>query len=320
MRKPTRSSKKVSLNNPENSGVTLEPTLLDVSSVALAENVAFIVLKWNGRAVVMLMVEPMPPLATSARPVLYTWIPEMPSAERFSKSKERVAVAAPTAPLPATPSTARFPGMERPFKVTRLNSGPKPRTVTRVPSLSKRSMVTPGMRWMASARLVSGNLPMSSEVMASTIPLVSRLMVSLVTSDWRRPVTTISPRLSPGAGAAVVSVATAGSAIAPEQYIAISTARGFIGRGDDGRCAIFEAHGRLDFFTVLSPPVFRDHIYSVCRHRWSISLQAVSETGCRPILPLAISKCKGSDALKSRANRRHGTLPLTSAALCTQHS
>ena len=45
MRKPTRSSKKVSLNNPENSGVILAPTLLEVSSVALAVNVAFIVLK-----------------------------------------------------------------------------------------------------------------------------------------------------------------------------------------------------------------------------------------------------------------------------------
>ena len=62
--------------------------------MALAENVARIALKSNGRAVVMLMVEPMPPLAMSARPVLYTLIPAMPSAERFSKSNERVAFAA----------------------------------------------------------------------------------------------------------------------------------------------------------------------------------------------------------------------------------
>src|ERR1700691_2785334 len=116
---------------------------------------------------------------------------------------------------------------------------------------------------MASARFVSGNLPMSSAVMASTIPLVSRLMVSLVTSDWRRPVTTISPRLS--VGAVVALVAGVGSAIAPEQYIAISTARGFIGMDDDGCSAIFEAHERLGFFNVLSPPVSRDPFYSECR-------------------------------------------------------
>jgi hypothetical protein len=61
-----------------------------------------------------------------------------------------------------------------------------------------------------------------------------------------------------------------GSAIAPEQYIAISTARGFIGMDDDGCSAMFEAHERLDFFNVLSPPVSRDPVYSVCRHRWSL--------------------------------------------------
>ena len=122
----------------------------------------------------MLIVEPMPPLGTSARPVLYTSIPETPSAERFSKSKDRDAFGV-FGPILA--------GMERPFKVTRLNSGPKPRTVTREPSLFIRSMVTPGMRWMDSARFVSGNLPMSSAVMASTIPFESRLIVSLVTRD-----------------------------------------------------------------------------------------------------------------------------------------
>src|SRR5277367_2864551 len=114
-------------------------------------------------------------------------------------------------------------------------------------------MVTPGMRWMASARFVSGNLPMSSAVMASTIPLALRLMVSLVTSDWRRPVTTISPRLS--AGVAVASVVTAESAIAPEQYIAMSTAKGFIGRGDDCCGVSFDPHEWLDFFKVLPLPL-----------------------------------------------------------------
>src|SRR5882724_7188626 len=240
----------------------------------------------------MLIVEPIPPLGTSARPVLYTVMPEIPSAEIFSKSKDRVA--------DADMFGVMLPGIERPFSVTRLKSGPKPRTVTREPSLFTRSMVTPGMRWMDSARFVSGNLPMSSAVMASTIPLEFRLMVSLVTSDWRRPVTTISPRFS--AGAAVVSVAAVGSAIAPEQYIAISTARGFIGKGDDGCFAIFVAHERLDFFNVFSPPASRDHVLFCVPTSTVDSLQAVSETGSRPILPPPISKCKRAEALKSWAN------------------
>src|ERR1700676_1057135 len=212
----------------------------------------------------------MPPLAMSARPVLYTSMPEMPSADRFSKSKDRDAFPV-FGPMLA--------GMERPFKVTMLNSGPKPRTVTREPSPFTRSMVTPGMRWMDSARLVSGNLPMSSAVMASTIPLELRLMVSLVTSDWRRPVTTISPRLSVGATA--VSVATVGSAIAPEQYIAIRTARGFIATGADGCWAFFEAHERLDFFKALPlPSLTGPCLFSVSTSSVD-SAQAVSETGCR---------------------------------------
>jgi len=40
--------------------------------------------------------------------------------------------------------------------------------------------------------------------------------------------------------------------------------------GDDGCWAIFEAYERLDFFKVLSPPVSRDRVYSVCRRRLSI--------------------------------------------------
>jgi len=101
---------------------------------------------------------------------------------------------------------------------------------------------------MDSARFVSGNLPISSAVMASTIPNESRLMASLVTSDWRNPVTTISARGSVGATLAV------SAAIAPEQYIAINTARGFIGTGANGCGAFVEARERLDLFKVLSPP------------------------------------------------------------------
>jgi hypothetical protein len=68
--------------------------------------------------------------------------------------------------------------------------------------------------------------------------------------------------------------------MAPEQYIAISTARGFIGMGGSGCSVFFEAHERLDFFKVLPPPVSRDHVYSAADVERR-SVRAVSETGCR---------------------------------------
>jgi hypothetical protein len=53
------------------------------------------------------------------------------------------------------------------------------------------------------------------------------------------------------------------SAIAPEQYIAINTARGFIGSGANGRWVIFEAHERLDFFKVFPLP-FPGTMFILC--------------------------------------------------------
>jgi len=44
------------------------------------------------------------------------------------------------------------------------------------------------------------------------------------------------------------------AAAAPEQYIAINTAKGFIGNLGSGCWAFVEARERLDFFKVLSPP------------------------------------------------------------------
>ena len=66
-------------------------------------------------------------------------------------------------------------GIWRPLSSTRLNSGPTPRTVTFEPSPPTRSIDTPLMRCSDSARLVSGNLPMSSATMPSTTPCDSRL-------------------------------------------------------------------------------------------------------------------------------------------------
>ena len=67
-------------------------------------------------------------------------------------------------------------GITRPFSVTILNCGPNPRTVTRLPSPFERSIETPVIRCKDSARLVSGNLPISSAEIASTTPEASRFM------------------------------------------------------------------------------------------------------------------------------------------------
>jgi hypothetical protein len=64
-----------------------------------------------------------------------------------------------------------------------------------------------------------------------------------------------------------VSVATAGPAIAPEQYpeqyIAIRTASGFIGMDGNGCCAFLEAYERLDFFKALPLP-FAGIMFILC--------------------------------------------------------
>jgi hypothetical protein len=59
------------------------------------------------------------------------------------------------------------------------------------------------------------------------------------------------------------------AAAAPEQYIAIKTAKGFIGNMGSGCWAFVEARERLDFFKVLSPPVSGTTII-LCRRQASI--------------------------------------------------
>ena len=71
-----------------------------------------------------------------------------------------------------------------------LNCGPKPRAVTCAPSPSRRSIEMPGTRCNDSARLVSGNLPMSSALIASTTPAALRLVFIEFASALRMPVTT----------------------------------------------------------------------------------------------------------------------------------
>ncbi len=90
------------------------------------------------------------------------------SEARLAKSKARE-LETPAPPVPNKP-----PGICLPFNNTRLKSGPTPRTVTLEPSPSERSMDTPLIRCRDSARLVSGNLPMSSATIPSITPCESR--------------------------------------------------------------------------------------------------------------------------------------------------
>ena len=66
-----------------------------------------------------------------------------------------------------------------------------------VAAFLKRYPLAPGMRWSDSARLVSGNLPISSAEMASTTPWAFFLM----SNDWRKearmPVTVSAPEVWP---------------------------------------------------------------------------------------------------------------------------
>jgi hypothetical protein len=98
-----------------------------------------------------------------------------------------------TAPLP----NASAAGICRPLSVTMLNCGPKPRAVTVAPSPLRRSIDTPVIRCSASERFVSGNLPMSSALMASTTPIASRLVSIEALRLPRNPVTTTSSSTSP---------------------------------------------------------------------------------------------------------------------------
>ena len=170
---PTRSSLKVVENSAETSGVKPSPSSVEVSCRPLPAIVNCVPGDSSGRVERMFSVAPMPPVGTSACPVLYTSTALMPSAARLPKSKER--------PRPL------LVGICRPFSSTRLKSGPKPRTVTRAPSPRSRSMETPVMRCRDSARLLSGKSPMSSAVMASTTPSRVRFKSIEFLRLWRIP-------------------------------------------------------------------------------------------------------------------------------------
>ena len=90
--------------------------------------------------------------------------------------------------LPLTCDTPSIPLMR-----TRVNCAPRPRTEMLRPSPpSPRDSATPGIRCIDSARLESGNLPMSSATMLSTAAVSLRLALSALFSEALKPVTTIS--------------------------------------------------------------------------------------------------------------------------------
>ena len=65
-----------------------------------------------------------------------------------------------------------------PFISVVVNKGDRPRTAICLPSPPVRFSATPGMRWMDSERLVSGNLAISSARMVSTAPVALRFSSS----------------------------------------------------------------------------------------------------------------------------------------------
>ena len=76
--------------------------------------------------------------------------------------------------------------------MTRLNSGPRPLTVTDVLSPLSLLVVTPTNLDKASAMFLSANLPISSDVMASTTPTFSLLIAIASIKLDLIPVVTIS--------------------------------------------------------------------------------------------------------------------------------
>ena len=130
---------------PESSGVKSSPTRLVVSLTAFAPMLSTMPSLSSGRAVRMLIEAPMPPVAMSARPVLYTSTALMASAARFAKLKERELPPIPPV-MGSPPPKASADGIWRPFRVTMLNCGPNPRAVTVAPSPLRRSIDTPVMR------------------------------------------------------------------------------------------------------------------------------------------------------------------------------
>ena len=98
-----------------------------------------------------------------------------------------------------------------PLMRTRVKSGFNPRTVIDRPSPLSRSIDTPGMRWIDSARLRSGKSAISSAKITSTVFTASRFSFKASARLLRKPVTIIS--LSSGTASAGGCFASCANAV-----------------------------------------------------------------------------------------------------------
>ena len=135
----------------------------------------------------MSTVAPSDPSSRSAWEVLCTVSSLNRSEEKILKSKERVRLTPPSLSGPPVVVSVSMPLIS-----TRVNCGPRPRTVISRPSPSSRVIATPGMRCSDSARFWSGNLPMSSARMVSASEAMFSLIFSACSRLVRYPVTTTS--------------------------------------------------------------------------------------------------------------------------------
>ena len=174
--------------------------------------------KSNGRAVCRSTVAPSEPSSTSAEAVLRTVMLLNSSEAKTLKSKPRPRLAPPELSVPPVVLIASMPLMR-----TRVNCGPRPRTVMLRPSPASRAIATPGMRCSDSARFESGNLAMSSATDRVDRAGGARLSSSALFRLARKPVTTTSSIVSAPSGESVGAVFCAVAPLAKLQMaVAVS--------------------------------------------------------------------------------------------------
>ena len=127
----------------------------------------------------------------------------------------------------STPRLSPVEACSRPFSVAALKSGLRPRTLTfcERPELRLRCVARPGRREMASATVLSGSLPTSSALMASTTPSLFFLTEMALSMPRRMPVT-VMVWLTAGSGAeaAASGAATCCACAAPMPITAMAAA------------------------------------------------------------------------------------------------
>ena len=143
----------------------LDPAGLVVSSTIAKPKCFTVPSTFRGLVVTILIVEPIPPDGNDELVDLYNSTAATPTDAMSPKLNDL--------PPPQYPGTV---GICLPFRVTKLNSGPKPRTATLSPSTLLLSIPTPAILASDSAKFPSGNLPKSSAVIASITPTLLLLI------------------------------------------------------------------------------------------------------------------------------------------------